>query len=407
MILKYSLSFVYIIFFTLSAAGQILTHEDSLAAGLQIKGNRATAISGYGEMVYSHDFRNRTASADLRRNILFLGYRFSDKLTFFSEMELEHAKIESGKPSGEMSMEQCFIKFDINRLNYIMAGLFIPRIGIINENHLPTTFFTNDRPITEQMVIPATWREIGIAYYGQTRAIPGLNYNLSLMNGLNAQQFSINSGIREGRGEGSMAQARQKALHGSLLYFYGPWRIQASGFISGSMGMNNYNSNFYGLNTGIFGTTVYLAECNAQYRKNGWTLKALASTVSIPEADRIITAFGSNVPKGILGLYTEIGKDLWYKKYQGAKQLVPFARYEYIDMNRSLPSNAIPNPYYTQHHAFAGLTWMPHRGVGVKLDYHYVQSGAYNTRLIIVPDPFARPFFKVQHFFNLGVCYSF
>jgi hypothetical protein len=133
----------------------------------------------------------------------------------------------------------------------------------------------------------------------------------------------------------------------------------------------------------------------------------LASKISIPEAGKIITAFGSNVPENIIGLYAEIGKDLWYQKQQGAKQLIPFARYEYVDMNRSLPGNAVANPYYTQHHIYSGFTWMPHRGVGVKLDYHYIQSGNYNSRLIIVPDPFARPFYPIQHFFNLGLCYSF
>jgi hypothetical protein len=388
-------------------SSQIITHEDSLAAGLQIKGNRATAISGYGEIVYNQDFKTKTGKTDLRRNILFLGYRYNDKLTFFSEMELEHAKVESGAPSGEISMEQCFIKFDVNRLNYIVAGLFIPRIGIINENHLPTTFNGNDRPMTERMVIPATWREIGVAYYGQTRAIPGLNYNVSLMNGLDAQNFTLETGIRDGRGEGSLASSRQKAIHASALYFYGPWRIQASGLVAGSIGLDNKNADFVGLNTGWMGTTVYLGDFNVQYRKKGLTIKSLVSYVSIPEAEKIITAYANNVATAYMGSYIEIAKDILYKKHNGSKQFIPFVRYEYIDMNLSLSAKAIVNKYYTQNHIFAGFTYMPARGVAVKLDYHYIANGEFNQRLITVPEPLARPYYTQQHFMNLGVCYSF
>ncbi|MBI3235474.1 MAG: hypothetical protein HYZ42_15790 [Bacteroidetes bacterium] len=406
--LKHSLSVVVaIIGFVISTQAQIITHEDSLAAGLQIKGNKSTVISGYGEITYTQDFKTKTGVADLRRNILFLGYRFNDKLTFFSEMEMEHAKIESGAPSGEISMEQCFVKFDVNRLNYIVAGLFIPRIGIINENHLPTTFNGTDRPVTERMVIPATWREIGVAYYGQTRSIPGLNYNVSIMNGLNAENFSMESGIKEGRGEGALAQSRQKAIHASLLYFYGPLRLQASGVVTGSVGLDNKNADYLGLNTGMLGTTTYLGEMNCQYRKNGWAIKGLFSYVSIPEADKIMTAYANNIPKAFMGTYAELAKDLWYKKHQGMKQLSPFVRYEYVDMNMSLSAKAIENKYYTQHHLFAGLTFMPARGVAVKADYHYISNGVFNQQLITVPQPLARLYYTQQHFLNLSVNYSF
>ena len=122
-----------------SALSQVLTREDSLSAGL-IRSNNTTVISGYGQAKVEYDFRTRTAVANLTRNVLFLGHKFSNRIYFFSEMELENAKVVGGKPSGEISMEQLFLKFNINRDLYLQAGLFIPRIGLINENHLPTTF---------------------------------------------------------------------------------------------------------------------------------------------------------------------------------------------------------------------------------------------------------------------------
>lgn len=145
--------FLLSVFFESNSFAQVLTREDSLNAGLTPKSN-PTVISGYGQAQVSYDLRMKTGVASLTRNILFIGHRFSDKISLFSELELENAKVSAGNPSGEISLEQLFLKFNINTNHYIVSGLFIPRIGIINENHLPTTFNTNERPYVEQLVIP-------------------------------------------------------------------------------------------------------------------------------------------------------------------------------------------------------------------------------------------------------------
>jgi len=60
---------------------------------------------------FDQDFRNNLAIARLRRTVLFIGHRFSNKITFFSEMEREDA-LSSGGKKREISTEQCFVKFD-------------------------------------------------------------------------------------------------------------------------------------------------------------------------------------------------------------------------------------------------------------------------------------------------------
>jgi hypothetical protein len=80
-----------------AAHAQILTREDSLAAGLEVKGGKATVISGYGEAVYSQHFTAQTATASLRRAVLFVGHRFSSKISLFTEMELENALVAGGE----------------------------------------------------------------------------------------------------------------------------------------------------------------------------------------------------------------------------------------------------------------------------------------------------------------------
>lgn len=388
------------------AYAQVLTHEDSLAAGLNIKGNRNTAISGYGEAFYSQDFQLQTGTAQLRRIVLFVGHRFNEKISFFSEMELENAVAGSGK-SGEIAMEQAFIKFDLNRNHYIQAGLFIPRIGIINENHLPNTYNGNERPVLETMLIPATWREIAVGLYGNVKPVPGLNYSIAVLSGLNASGFSTENGIGGGRAEGAPAPARQKAVTAALLYYTGPFRFQASSYAGGSVGLDNKTADRLDLSTGFFGTPVFLNEVNAQYRENGFSIKAIACVIMIPDAKHINTAYANNTPEQMQGTYAEVAYDLLHKKYSGNRQFNVFSRYEYINMNAKVPVNGIPNPYYDQQHAFVGFSYLPVRGVVVKADYHYVLSGAYNQSLLINPAPYAVPFYKERQFLNIGVAYSF
>lgn len=72
-------------------------------------------------------------------------------------------------------MEQAYLKFNLKPNQYIVAGLFTPRIGILNENHLPVNFNGVERPLVETFVIPATWRELGVGFYGSLNNIP-LNF---------------------------------------------------------------------------------------------------------------------------------------------------------------------------------------------------------------------------------------
>ena len=196
-----------------AADAQVLTSEDSLYAGL-ISREQSTVLSGYGEADYSYDTKRKTSEATLKRVVLFVGHKFNNKISLFTEMELEDALVvgeagdedETGK--GGVSMEQAFLKFNLNPSTYIVAGLFIPRLGFINENHLPTTFNGVDRPFLEELIIPSTWREIGVGFYGSIKNIPGLNYSVAVTNGLNSEKFSNGNGIWKRKAVGLKSEWR-------------------------------------------------------------------------------------------------------------------------------------------------------------------------------------------------------
>lgn len=387
--------------------GQVLTHEDSLTAGL-IRSNNVTVISGYGQAKVEYDFRTKTANANLTRNVLFVGHKFSDKIYFFSEMELENAKVTNGNPAGEISMEQLFLKFNLNRDIYLQAGLFIPRIGIVNENHLPTTFNGNDRPYVETFLIPSTWREIGVGLYGNLRSIPGLNYSFAVVNGLNSSTFVNGSGIREGRQEGSNATASNLAVTGAILYYLKDWRLQASAYYGGSAGLIKRVADSLQLKSGPFGTPIALFEANAQYHKNGVSFRILGTMVNIPDAFEINRAYANNTPSAMAGAYAELGYDLYHILRPGShKNFTVFARQEFMDLNYRTPSNGIKNGVNKKNYTVVGFTFKPISGVVVKADYVLRKTDKRNEDLIVTPYPQQLPYYTSNGFLNIGIGYSF
>ncbi len=392
--------------YSLQLSAQVLTREDSLNAGLVAK-NLTTVIGGYGEAAYRNDISTKTASVNLTRNVIFIGHKFNNRISLFTETEIEDAKIEGGAAGGEIALEQMFVKFNLNRNNYVTAGLIIPRIGIINENHLPTTFNTVARPRLEQKLIPSTWRELGVGIYGTIPSIVGLNYSAALLNGLNSEGFEGGSGIRGGRFEGKGASSGNLALTAALLYYTGNFRIQISGYYGGSAGLSQRQADSLRLNSGSFGTPVSLEEANVQYRNAGFYATVQLAAIQIPDAEALNVAYAKNVPTNMMGYYAEAGYNLLEKTKYKEKKLNLFARYENFDLNATIPENGIKNAQYNESYIFAGLSFLPIPGVIVKADYEYQTTGTPNPALVVNPSPVAPAYLKNRSFFNLGIGYSF
>jgi len=396
--------------FRTNAQNLVLTNEDSLNAGYT---KNKTVISGYGNANYQRNFYQQQSIASLERVVLFVGHRFNDKISLFTEMELENAFVaSSGEEEGhgteaEIAMEQAFLKFNLNPRQYIVAGLFLPRIGILNENHLPVNFNGVERPMVEQLVIPATWREIGVGFYGSMNSLP-LNYSIALINGLNSANFQHGTGFADGRQQGSSAFANNLAVTAAIQYSISDFKFQVSGYTGGTVGLNQRSADSLGLDNGAFGTPLYLGEADIQYAKNGFSGKALGVYVAYPDADKINVAYAKNIGSGMYGAYAEIGFDWLYKKHNTA-QLISFVRAEMLDLNSSLPAE--PKGIYDgtekQTHIIAGFSYLPIQNVVIKADVRLMHTGPQNPALVINPPPNALPYQQENQFLNLSVGYSF
>ena len=392
----------------------ILTSEDSLNSNA-IKNK--TVISGYGDAFYQRDFNQHTATVTLDRVVLFVGHNFSDKISLFTELEVENAIVagnNSDEPTsgkGDISMEQAFLKFNLNPRQYIIAGLFTPRIGITNENHLPVNFNGVERPIVEQMIIPTTWREIGVGLYGTMDRIP-LNYSIALMNGLNSANFQHDTGLGEGEGLGSNASANNLAVAASIQYRLPNIKFQLAGYAGGTVGLSKRSADSLnvGLETGAFGTPLYLGEFDVQYAGNGISAKALGTYIAYPGADKIYEAYAKSIGSGMYGAYVELAYN-WLHGKGTVKQFVTFARAEILDLNAQLTTLQQQDDQrdgtLKQTHVIAGLSYFPIPNVVIKADVRLAHTGTQNPALVINPPPNALPYRQNDQFLNFGIGYSF
>jgi hypothetical protein len=386
-------------------AQKATTTEDSLNNNQSKSGS--TTIGGYGNVFYQRNSAAQTSKLDLERFVLFTGHKFNDRISFFSELEVEDAKVSGGESGGEVAVEQAYLKFNLNANQYIVAGLFLPRIGILNENHLPNTFNGNERNYVETLILPSTWRELGVGFYGSSNAIP-LNYSVGLVNGLSSAMFEHGSGIREGRFEGRNASANNLALTAGVQYNPGNFKFQVSGYYGGTVGVNKLKADSLGLASGTFGTPVAIGEADVQYVNKGFQVRALGTIISIPDADKINTAYANNTPKTEYGAYLEVGYDLLHSfRSNHDKQFIVFVRDEKFDVNASVPSNGVVDGTLNQNHVVAGFTYLPIRNVAIKADVRIVHTGAQNPDLIINPNPAAQPYQQNYNLVNLGVALSF
>jgi len=375
------------------------TAEDTLGESVV----SSTSIGGYGDAVYQLDSDNKTSSMDLERVVLFVGHQFNQSISFFSELEMEDAKVSGGESGGEIAFEQAFLKFTLDRDHYVTAGLFLPRIGILNEDHLPTGFNGNERTQVETWILPSTWRELGVGFYGKPSTFP-LNYSVALVNGLNSAWFEHGSGIREGRFEGRTANANNLAVTGALRWNSSGLRAQVSGYYGGTVGLSATEADSLGLASGVFGTPVLIGEADVELESQNLSIRALGTIVSVPDAFEIDRAYSNNTPQQEYGAYVEAAYDLFASGRSDALNL--FVRYERLDLNSAIPSDGIIDGTLNQQHVIVGVCYLPIPNVVLKADVRIVHAGNENPAL--VSDPLSVQQYKNDNsFLNLGVGFSF
>lgn len=164
-----------------------------------------TTIGGYGELHYNNEVvanQSTKTMLDFHRFVLFFSHNWNEKWSFKSEVELEHNFVQSGQ--GELELEQAYVNYHLDDYLGFQFGVVLPSVGFINELHEPPLFFGVERPEYHNRIIPTTWYGNGAAIYGNYF---GIDYKLTIMEGLDSDKFSAASGIRSGRQKGFKPKA--------------------------------------------------------------------------------------------------------------------------------------------------------------------------------------------------------
>lgn len=354
------------------------------SADLMLRNNSRLNLGGYGEVHFNKPFsknQKELGTLDVHRIVMFLGYSFSSKTQFVTEIEFEYAK--------ELWVEQAFLQQRINRYINFRAGLLLVPMGIINEYHEPTTFNGVERPLIDNRLSLSTWREVGFGLSGNLLPLT-MKYQLYLVGGLNGYDtkgvFNGSSGLREGRQKGSKAYASSPALTGKVEY-YGIKNLNLG--LSGYFGKSQ--SKLYGklpkdnsvLTTGADSSVVGISMIGADARFNtgGLEVRGQVYFTSISNTGQynVFTATGAtnnDLGKSMFGYYAEAGYNI-FKHIDGLDQeMIPFIRYEYYDTHHSIDSEATRNLNYKNTIITTGVTFKLNKKAVIKTDVQFTRSAA-------------------------------
>jgi hypothetical protein len=337
----------------------------------------ATGLSGYMDVNYTkREFADGVL--DFHRFVLLVTHRFSDRIRFVGELELEHAFVESLEPGGELELEQAYLDFLLTRAFNVRAGMVLVPVGILNERHEPPVFYGVHRPLVDTVIIPTTWFESGAGVHGEIGS--GWRYRAYVLAPLNAARFSAEEVLRDGRQKGSEANMGRAAVTGRLEYTGIPGLTAAASFWRGRSGFEFRPR---------FDVPVTVVEADARWSRDRLELRGQFAQVEIANAAELNQALGlrvgidPNIARTARGFYLEAG----YRVISGARfgDLGAFARYENVDTQFRMPAGYVALETLDQDVWTFGFSLWPDPDIAVKLDYTVFRSRS----VLPAPDRFA------------------
>ena len=345
------------------------------AAGKVYTINQGVSIGGYGEVLYqgyagtkeNGDASGKTAKLDAYRGIIYVGYKFNDKVLFNSEIEIEHG---STGLAGSASLEFAYLDYKLTDNFGLRAGLLLVPVGITNEVHEPPVWLGTIRPRSENKIIPTTWRESGFGFFGETDTFSYRAYLVNSLDGIGggsagSKGFS-SSGLRGGRQKGSKAIAENFSAVGRIDYTGTPGLMIGTSLYTGDQG---HNSDLNGREVSI-GTTIW--EGHIKYQGRGFDIQALTALASVDNADKLnemkgLTGSGS-VGEKMSGWYAQLGYDLLFSS-ASEHALLPYIRYEAVNTQVDVPSGYSSSGSKDFSVTTIGLAWKPIGNTVLKTDY--------------------------------------
>ena len=362
------------------ANGRYINSADKL-----LKTNGNLVIGGYGEVSYNQPLnadKSYNGKMDVQRMVMLLGYNFSPKTQFISEIEYEHVI--------EVYVEQAFLQHKINNYLNFRAGLMLIPMGIINEYHEPTTFNGVKRPSVDNAVAPTTWREIGMGFSGNIMEA-NIKYQAYVVNGFNGYSLdkdkkpvynmSGEKGFRSGRQKGADSYISSPNLTAKVEYYgirglnlglsgyFGKTQSTLYNNIEKSNALDNAKAD-----SSVIG--ISMVGLDARYNTGGLQLRGQFYYASNSNTDQYnkFAKYANN--KGIgsqmIGSYVEVGYNVFRSFKSITTELIPFVRLE--NSNTHLATTGTKNKDYNKNLITTGLTYKLTRNACLKADMQFEKA---------------------------------
>ncbi len=279
-----------------------------------VNGTRLS-IGGYGEINYSRNFYSDHVSRysqpeahkddpshgrfDIPHAVIYLGYDFGKGWTFGTEIEFEHGgngiayekEDEEGgeweqetEKGGEVELEQFWIQKSFARWANIRAGHIVVPVGLNNAHHEPLNFFTVYRPEGENTIMPSTWHQTGVSFWGRHG---DFRYEAQFLAGLNSDNFTNTNWIKKGPKsplEFDVANKYGLALRVDNYTIPG-LRIGLSGYYGHSIG-NSYPNNANGVDAEYKGKVI-IGAIDFTYQGYNWIVRGQADYGYLSDASQL------------------------------------------------------------------------------------------------------------------------
>ena len=404
-------------------AGLATASAQTVAADsvMQHVNGKRLSVGGYGEVAMSRNFYSdhvsRYSLADEHKNdpshgrfdiphaVIYLGYDFGKGWTMGTEIEFEHGGVgmayekedeEGGEweqeveKGGEVELEQFWIQKSFGRWANIKAGHIVVPVGLNNAYHEPLNFFTVYRPEGENTILPSTWHQTGISFWGKTN---GWRYELQFLAGLNSDNFTNTGWINKGPGTPTEGEIATK--HGTALridnYCIKGLRIGLSGYYGHAIG-NSYPNNKDGAESKYKGV-VAIGAIDFTYNNYNWIVRGQADYGYLSDAKQLkyftnrlngLSPFHHSafVSKNAFAYGIEAGYNIFSqieKLRQDNQKLYLFGRYEHYNPYASKTKNTSYD-YTNVKRMAVGINYYPVKQIVVKAEYsHRFLKSQYNN----------------------------
>ena len=348
----------------------------NMAEDLMSRESKLT-IGGYGSIDFNQPLNSnirQNGKLDVHRMVLMFGYKFNDRTQFVTEIELEHVK--------EVFVEQAFLDYKINDFIHFRGGLMLIPMGIINQNHEPTTFNGVERPLIDGAIAPTTWREIGAGFTGNIKEA-SLKYQLYVVNGFNgyngAGTLRGKDGLRKGRQKGAESFMSSPNITARVDYYgISGLTLGVSGYFGNTQSTmyNGINKNDEVANAVADSTVVGISMVglDARYNIGGLHLRGQYYFTGLSNTDQYNKKTGKDLGKTMTGFYVEAGYNV-FNSFQNIKtELIPFVRYQSVNTHASVTEGMTANDSYKLNEIAFGLGWKMSKGAMLKADMQLLKS---------------------------------